>query len=88
MNKTKTISVRADEDEMERLKTLAGEMTVSKFLLARAFSVERPLGRPDKYPGWVVVEQGRRDLGIRIQHPSFVEQVMLYPEDAAYNDFV
>ena len=45
------------------------------------------IGRENEYPGWEVVERGRRDGGIKIAHPKHPEPVVLYPEDDAYGEF-
>lgn len=87
MNPT-NLSIRfKDQFEKDRLSALAGENTVTDFVLGLAFNVERKHGTDEEYPGWEVVERGRRDRGIKIFHPKFKEAVVLYPEDDAYGQF-
>lgn len=76
-----------DEFEKKRLETLAGELTVTNFVLGTVFAVKRLRGSDKEYPGWEVVEPNRRDGGIKIAHPKYPEPVVLYPEDDAYGQF-
>lgn len=75
-----------DEFEKKRLETLAGENTVTDYVLGRAFDVKRAKGDDKDYPGWAVVERNRRDMGIKISHDRH-GVVVLYPEDDAYGQF-
>lgn len=84
MSKTKYLSVRIDEDEERRIAKLSGQSSIAAFVMDRIFSMEQMHGNKEEYPGWEVVERGRRDRGIRISHPTFGETVMLYPEDREY----
>lgn len=85
--KPTNLSIRFKDDfEKKRLEALAGENTVTDFVLGLAFNVERKHGTDEEYPGWEVVERGRRDRGIKIGHPKH-EAVVLYPEDDAYGQF-
>lgn len=83
---TAPLNIRLKDDfEKKRLESLAGDNTLTDFILGLAFAKE---GMPNtsEYPGWTVVERGRRDKGIKISHPKH-GTVVLYPEDDAYGQF-
>lgn len=87
-DKVPPLSVRLkDKFEKQRLETLAGENTISDYVLRQAFNQRRVHGSTQDYPGWEAVERGRRDGGIKITHPKYPEAVVLYPEDDAFGQF-
>ena len=77
-----------DSAERKRLELLAGEMSLTDFVLGLVFDVKRFVGSGTEYPGWDVVERNRRDRGIKIARDSvplgMKSPTILYPEDAAY----
>jgi hypothetical protein len=88
IEKVSNLSIRyKDAFEKARLELLAGENTVTDYVLERAFNVRLSRGSDRQYPGWEAVERGRRDGGIKISHPAFPDPVVLYPEDDAYGLF-
>lgn len=87
MKKDTFISMRVSDEEKQRLEVLAGEQSLSAFLLSLGFSAKRVRGNEEEYPGWEVIERGRRDRGIKIAHASHKAPVILYPEDDAYLQF-
>ena len=86
-DKVPNLSIRyKDAFEKRRLEMLAGENTLTDFLLGMAFGIKLGRGSDEEYPGWTAVERTRRDRGIKISHPKHGETVV-YPEDEAYASF-
>lgn len=84
----KYLKIRVSEEELKRIARLAGESTVSEYVLGRVFSDVSRETNKEEYPGWEVVELKRRDGGIKIRHEKYDEAVVLYPEDSAYKNFI
>lgn len=91
MSKTNFVSFRVTDEEMERIESLAGQMTPAAFCAEAAFSKIRVRGDDTQYPGWEILERGRRDKGIKIgRSPAplgMKSPVILYPEDKEYRRF-
>lgn len=87
MKRDKYLGVRIDADEEQRLYKLSGSNDMPTFVTERLFSTSVIHGNSKEYPGWDIIERGRRDRGIRISHPKFGESVLLYPEDAEWGRF-
>lgn len=85
------------KEELERLEVLkewSGAKDMTAFMLKAAFAVKLPKDSGDDtfYPGWEILQQGRRDLGILIgKDPvplKMKSPVMLFPEDREYSRFL